>query len=223
METEKIITNKEKTLEFHPYSLVGLSGFKIKMTPKHKLYRKGMTEEELEGGFVITPDNICPNSWINKGVQVIDERALIIDSVLEGCVYVASAFSVIKGESFITRSKINVREMSIKDCDIRDFTLIGPAIQSVIYFKAEDSDLSGNFIFARRGWNECSLTVLDSKISGNLISRTQSVYVRKGSQLVGNIAINIHDRAVTFENSNIMGPKEFNIENEIINKVDLYE
>ena len=222
MGTKKLL-NKEKTLEFQPFNLVELEGFKIKMTPKHKLYRKGMTEEELEGGFVITPDNICPNSWINKGIQVIDERVGIMDSVLEGCVHTASAYSVLTGESFITRSRINVREMSIKDCDIRDFTFIGPDIQSVIYFRAGDSDLSGNVIFARRGWNECSLTVQDSKISGNLISRTKSVYIRGGSKLVGNIAINIHDRAVTFENSNIMGPKEFNVESDIINKIDLYE
>lgn len=95
MGTKKLL-NKEKTLEFQPFNLVELEGFKIKMTPKHKLYRKGMTEEELEGGFVITPDNICPNSWINKGIQVIDGAKLdysrfsrdteirIVDSVIEG-------------------------------------------------------------------------------------------------------------------------------------------
>lgn len=223
VETKTTITNKEGTLEFEMDSTVGIAGFKIKMTPKHRLYRKGMTEEELEGGFVMHTENICPNSWINKGVEVISWQVRIINSVLEGLDNITTAYSIIKGNVYIIGSYINVREFSIEDGFIKDFTLMGMELKNVVYFKALNSDISGNVIFTREGWNECQLKITDSKVNSNIISRSGFIKI-ENSHLLGNISLNLPDAGVaTFKNSNIMGPKEFSEEHEIINKVDLYE
>lgn len=221
-ETKTTITNKEGTLEFEMDSTVGIAGFKIKMTPKHRLYRRGMTEEELEGGFVMHTENICPNSWINKGVRVLSGEVKIINSVLEGLDHIATVFSGIKGDVFIIDSYINVREFSIEDGFIRDFTLMGMELKNVVYFKAWNSDISGNVIFTREGWSECQLKITDSKVNSNLVSRSRFIRI-ENSHLLGNVSLNLPDNRVTFKNSNIMGPKEFSEEHEIINKVDLYE
>ena len=222
-EIKEVITNKEGTLEFEMDSTVGIEGFKIKMTPKHRLYRRGMTEEELEGGFVIHTENICPNSWISKGVRVLSGEVKIINSVLEDLDNITTVFSGIKGNVYIIGSYINVREFSIDGGFIKDFTLMGMELKNVVYFKAWNSDISGNVIFTREGWSECQLKIIDSKVNGNLISRSGFIKI-ENSHLLGNISLNLPDAGVTtFKNSNIMGPKEFSEEHEIINKVDLYE
>lgn len=176
------IMNKEGTIMFELVKMKDCHMFRVLIMNKHKLYPM----HGPIGGFVKSPDCICPNSYISRNVFINSEDVRLKDSIiLSTAEFNISGGAIIENcnistnSGYISTSKVsnlncsNSNELKIwMGCDLKGSYDIVNASYVDISNTGADCNLVTTMDFYKLTFSEC-------KLSGRIIVSRKSLELEK--------------------------------------------